>query len=188
MTSRLVGVCIRLYPARWRARYGDELRQLLEEMDAQPRDFIDLLSGAIRSHLRSWSKGDIAMQPRGNQWPGWILTTAGLALAGWTGAFIVFNILRYNLGVGVDESSTWFYANLSPISDMLGVLGPPVIGFGLVVLGSTTISRESAPAGLVLVARVHPTRLTLVAGAFCAAVVVIIVAYVASENLLTALG
>lgn len=185
--SSLVGVCIRLYPARWRARYGDELRQLMEEMDAQPRDVIDLLAGAIQSHLRSWSKGDIAMQPRGIQWPGWIVTAAGLALAGWTAAFILLNILRYNLGVGVDESTAWFYANSSPILDMLGGLGPAIIGFALVVLGSTTISRESALADLVLVARVHPTRLTLVAGAFCAAVVVIIVAYVASENLLSAL-
>ncbi len=187
MSWRLVGVCIRLYPARWRARYGDEMRQLMEELDAQPMDFTDLLAGAIRSHWRSWSKGDIAMQPRGNQWPGWILTAAGLALAGWTGAFIAVNILRYNLGVGVDESSAWFYANSSPILDMLGALQPTAIAFGLVVLGSLAISPESAPAGPVLVVRVRPTRLTLVAGAFCAAVVVIIVAYVAFENLLSML-
>ncbi len=45
--SRLV----RLYPAAWRARYGDELEALLEDDPPSPFDTLDLLLGAIDAHL-----------------------------------------------------------------------------------------------------------------------------------------
>ncbi len=48
MGSRLV----RLYPARWRARYGDEFEALLEERPLGPFDVADILLGALDAQLR----------------------------------------------------------------------------------------------------------------------------------------
>jgi hypothetical protein len=43
---------IRLYPAAWRARYGDEFAALLEERPLGPLDVADILLGAFDAQLR----------------------------------------------------------------------------------------------------------------------------------------
>ena len=45
---------LRLYPARWRSRYGDEFEALLQERPLGPFDVADVLLGALdaRLHLR----------------------------------------------------------------------------------------------------------------------------------------
>ncbi len=48
---------IRLYPARWRARYGDEFEVLLEERPLGPYDVADILLGALDAHLRLRGQG-----------------------------------------------------------------------------------------------------------------------------------
>ena len=42
---------VRAYPARWRARYGDEFLQVLEERPLGPFDVADVLLGALDAHL-----------------------------------------------------------------------------------------------------------------------------------------
>ena len=42
---------IRLYPARWRARYGDEFEAILEERPLGPFDVADILLAAFDAHL-----------------------------------------------------------------------------------------------------------------------------------------
>ena len=52
---------IRLYPARWRARYGDEFAAILEERLLGPFDVADILLGALDAQLRLRKVGtDIA--------------------------------------------------------------------------------------------------------------------------------
>jgi hypothetical protein len=48
MTSLL----IRCYPARWRARYGDEFEAILKERPLGPFDVADILLGALDAQLR----------------------------------------------------------------------------------------------------------------------------------------
>lgn len=43
---------IRLYPPRWRARYGDEFLTILEERPLGPFDVADILLGALDAQLR----------------------------------------------------------------------------------------------------------------------------------------
>lgn len=47
MTSFLV----RLYPATWRARYGEEFEAILEEQPLGPFDVVDILLAALDAHL-----------------------------------------------------------------------------------------------------------------------------------------
>ena len=52
---------IRLYPARWRARYGEEFAAILEERPLGPFDVADILLGALDAQLRLRKVGaDIA--------------------------------------------------------------------------------------------------------------------------------
>lgn len=48
---------IRLYPATWRARYGDEFEALLEERPLGPFDVTDIVLGALDAQLRLRSRG-----------------------------------------------------------------------------------------------------------------------------------
>lgn len=43
---------LRLYPRRWRERYGDEVEALLDETPGEPRRTVDLARGAVDAHRR----------------------------------------------------------------------------------------------------------------------------------------
>ena len=51
MTPRLAHLLLRLYPRRWRARYADELEDLLLSTPATPRAAAAILLSALREHL-----------------------------------------------------------------------------------------------------------------------------------------
>ncbi len=55
---------IRLYPARWRARYGDEFEAILEERPLGPFDVSDILLGALDAQLRLRGHGVATQQAR----------------------------------------------------------------------------------------------------------------------------
>ena len=47
----MTGLLLRLYPARWRARYGPEFAAVLDERPLGPFDVADVVLGAIDAHL-----------------------------------------------------------------------------------------------------------------------------------------
>jgi hypothetical protein len=47
----MIDLLLRLYPTRWRARYGDEFAALLAERPLGPFDVADVLLGALDAHL-----------------------------------------------------------------------------------------------------------------------------------------
>ena len=49
--KQLVRLLIRLYPANWRERYGEEFEALLEDSSPDRRAILDLLKGAIKMQL-----------------------------------------------------------------------------------------------------------------------------------------
>lgn len=55
---------IRCYPARWRARYGDEFEVLLEARPLGPYDVADILLGALDAQLRLRGHGVDTRQSR----------------------------------------------------------------------------------------------------------------------------
>jgi hypothetical protein len=57
----MIALLLRLYPARWRARYADEFAALLVERPLGPFDLADIALGALDAHLHlrglgSWSE------------------------------------------------------------------------------------------------------------------------------------
>jgi hypothetical protein len=60
MRTRVGHLLLALYPEPWRARYGEEMRALMEDDPPGTRGFASLLRGAAQSHLRpqrSWRRG-----------------------------------------------------------------------------------------------------------------------------------
>ena len=56
---------IRCYPARWRARYGDEFEAILEERPLGPFDVADIFLGALDAQLRLRGHGATTEHERG---------------------------------------------------------------------------------------------------------------------------
>jgi len=61
----MIAFLLRLYPARWRARYGDEFEMLLAERNLGPFDVADVLLGAIDAHLHLRGLGSDSGYPTG---------------------------------------------------------------------------------------------------------------------------
>lgn len=61
----------RLYPARWRKRYGAEFDALLEDASPSPKQALNVLMGAIEMQVTSWSFDRITL----------VCALAGVALA-----------------------------------------------------------------------------------------------------------
>jgi hypothetical protein len=61
----MLALLLRLYPARWRARYGDEFEALLEERPLGPFDVADVLLGALDAHLHLRGLGSYSEHQRG---------------------------------------------------------------------------------------------------------------------------
>lgn len=76
--NRLAKWMMRLYPARWRRRYGDELDALLADTGADARVVADLLKGGVRMQFSTWSFAKLAV----------VLAVAGLVL-GAAGSYLI---------------------------------------------------------------------------------------------------
>jgi hypothetical protein len=55
----LIRFLARLYPQRWRIRYGPEFDALLEDAHPSARTAFDVLTGAFAMQIRTWSFGRI---------------------------------------------------------------------------------------------------------------------------------
>jgi hypothetical protein len=59
--NRLAKWTMRLYPARWRRRYGDEMDALLADTGADARVVADLVKGGVRMQFKTWSLLKLAL-------------------------------------------------------------------------------------------------------------------------------
>ncbi|HET6744921.1 MAG TPA: hypothetical protein VFH90_03635 [Candidatus Limnocylindria bacterium] len=112
--SRLV----RLYPAAWRERYGDELTALLEERPAGPFDVLDLLLGAIDAHLHLRGLGNRLEHRKGIPMS---LRLSGLAAIVGGGLWSTFFVMVSFAYTGMDLDIAWF---------------PVVLGAGVLLLAA----------------------------------------------------
>src|SRR5919109_164064 len=61
----MTNLLIRLYPAAWRARYGDEFAALLEAGPLGPFDIADILLGALDAQLHLRGLGAASQTQKG---------------------------------------------------------------------------------------------------------------------------
>lgn len=99
----MIGILLAMYPARWRKRYGEEFRAVLESRPLGPFDFADVLIGALDARLTRFrfagaqglDGGPLMMLRLGGfgAIAGGILWFIGLAVSSWP---------------GVADGSAWF--------------------------------------------------------------------------------
>ena len=148
----MIALLLRLYPARWRSRYGDEFEALLTERPLGPFDVADVLLGALDAHLHLRGLGAYSEHRRGFAMS---LRLGGLAaflggaliLTGWVWAGVdpadsdpgawLFFVGAIALLVGLTGLSA-FQARTHPAlvwaAFLLPAIGGAVMTFGLIAM------------------------------------------------------
>ena len=89
MARRAALAMLRLYPTRWRARYEDEVRALIEDRPTRRTDVLDLARGALDARLHPPTPSRIpalAAIAAGGVWTVWsLLILTGPAPPDWPG-------------------------------------------------------------------------------------------------------
>jgi hypothetical protein len=99
----MIAPLLRLYPARWRARYGDEFATLLSERPVGPFDVADVLLGAIDAHLHL--RGLAAASVHGK---GFAMTLRIGGYAAILGGLLWFIVLAGNaINDGAEAGGSW---------------------------------------------------------------------------------
>jgi hypothetical protein len=99
----MIALLLRLYPARWRARYGDEFAAVLEERPLGPFDVADIVLGALDAHLHLRGLG-VASEHR----KGFAMTLRIGGYAAVLGGLLWFFVLAGNvINDGADAGAVW---------------------------------------------------------------------------------
>jgi hypothetical protein len=154
---------LRLYPALWRARYGEEMLAVLEARRPGLRGRLDLVRGAIDAHLHPdrpswlpayaslaggalWTSGAVVVlaQPVAPDWPGYVVDMLPNALAGVTALLLAIVGVWLRLG---DTASPFARAALELAVAghlaWLAALGAALLAFDY---GATTAIAATAAA------------------------------------------
>lgn len=138
----MIRLLLRLYPPAWRARYGDELLDLLETTGGlTPNRAVDMLGQALRARAQSARRWVTAGGPQAGNWSWratpWVAVFAFIALLP-AALYASFGLAFTVLAVPVDPYVPLVRAALStlPMEPALAVLpaaGLALVGFPLVV-------------------------------------------------------
>jgi hypothetical protein len=106
MRERLIRFAGRLYPVSWRRRYGVEFEALLEDAGRHWRDVLDVLLGALKMQMTTWTFGKIvaAFGVAG------ALLWSGVSLVAMPDQFVSSTLLHVNT---MEEPSTDFTGKLA---------------------------------------------------------------------------
>lgn len=101
----MIALLLRLYPARWRARYGDEFAALLAERPLGPFDVADIALAALDAHLHLRGLGSWSEHRRG--FPMSRRIGAWAAIAG--GALMLSGLLWSSLDTADSDPGIWVF-------------------------------------------------------------------------------
>ncbi len=182
LRMRIARACLLVYPRAWRLRYGEEVEALLEEMEAGPKELVDLIGVGLRRRFDDL-RGEHFVTPRINPWLAAVASCAAVLLAAPTAAFMLVNLaprqlewitgVRMPLGVGLVPGLEWIL---------------PALPFGALLVAVAPALRVSLhrpqEGGLAAAVRVRALpRPALAVVVVCAILVAAVIAYGIAENL-----
>ena len=150
----MIGLLLALYPARWRRRYGEEFRAVLESRPLGPFDVADVLLGALDARLTplrlagavSDGGGPLMLLRMGGfgavvGGAAWFAGLAGASAAGgssaWLGVMMVGNLGLLLALIGLSA----FQAHRNPVLAW-AAFAIPAFGTGLALLGSAGLALQ----------------------------------------------
>src|SRR5262249_44495021 len=145
------GALVRLYPRRWRHRYGDEFTAMLEEAPLSSRMVIDVVRGAIAAHFDPYPIEMEGHTVRATRWQAVGAVFAALVcipglLFLWAAIFRTVGRVEQQPAVFAGQVFDWFSGNLG--SSTLTVVLIALPAAGLAVAGAIALIRYRADAAL----------------------------------------
>ena len=180
---------VQLYPAPWRARYGDELESLVESVDPSATLLADVGRGAARewwaSGRRSFTGGD-PMQLPGARHPGTLAFVAAVVVAP-TALFVTLSILAYGFGIApleraIDPTIRWI--GTVRVVD-LALVAAPAIALVIAVMPLLEIGARSEASGPLLTIGIRLRVANLVVALVAIGLGGLLVAHLLAEALLS---
>jgi hypothetical protein len=114
----VITLLLRLYPARWRMRYGDEFAVLLAERPLGPFDVADILLGAFDAHLHLRGLGSSSGHRRG-----FLMSLRLGGIAAVIGGALWFSGLMWSLLDPADQDPGAGLAALGAAALLVGLTG-----------------------------------------------------------------
>jgi hypothetical protein len=189
---------LRIYPASWRRRYGEELSDLLDEMPSTPATTLDLLRGAVNLHMRAFldrvaprpvSAGGPPMPSHPLQRHPTASALVAVLITAPTLIFVTLSFLAYQLALPGMEA--W----LQPFMDGLAraprivdlfLLAAPFLAFLIAALPLIGLRLERIDGELRVTVALRPRALNLIVLLLCVAVGGFLVSHLVVEFLFEA--
>ena len=95
-------VALRLHPAAWRARYADEVGDLIDDSDSSLTDAADLARSALDHHLEGATP--MRFEPAYRHPTGWAVVAALVLLP--TFAIVALSVIGHELGITAVATAT----------------------------------------------------------------------------------
>jgi len=180
--NALMRLALRLYPAQWRRRYENEVRQLIEDGHTSPADLADLVANAplaatIRAEASTVNR-HVATHPTR-------LALVALAIMLPTAILVGVAVLKYVLGVPgpfdvIEPTATPFVT--SAVGETILVLAP-YVAFGLALVPFTRVRLGWTEGRLAASATAVVPLTNLVVGVMSATLILFMGVYWIAENL-----
>lgn len=112
----MIALLLRLYPTRWRDRYGDEFELVLADRPLGPFDVADVLLGALDAHLHLRGLGAPSQHGKG-----FAMTLRIGGYAAILGGLLWFGILAGN-AINAGRESDWSWLGIALVSAVVVTL------------------------------------------------------------------
>jgi hypothetical protein len=189
---------LRIYPAAWRRRYGEELSDLLDEMPSTPATTLDLLRGAANLHVRALldrvaprlaSAGGPAMPTHPLQRHPTASALVAALIAAPTAIFVTLSFLAYQLELpGMQAWLQQFMDGLAQAPRIvdLFMLAAPFLAFLIAALPLIGLRLERIDGELRVTVGLRARALNLIVLLLCVAVGGFLVSHLIAEFLFEA--
>jgi hypothetical protein len=182
----VIDLVLRAFPASWRKRYGDELRQLVADVGLSLPIALDLVRAGIVERGRAMHvslNGGISMVvgPAWRHPTGLAVTALFLLLP--SALFVALSILAYQVGVAalaqaMDPLSRWLQSQ--PLADLVILAGPP-LALALAALPLVRLDLRASETGREAVVAVRMRIANTIVSMLALAVGSVLVAYFFAE-------
>jgi hypothetical protein len=173
---------VRLHPSGWRARYEDEVADLVNESDSSLADAADLARSAWREHLNGGAP--MRFEPAYRH-PSAFALAAGLLLLP-TLAVVALSLLGHELGLGAVAAFTdpWvaWIDTVRPLD--LALVVAPLAAFLLAVLPLLDLRMEREAGDAVVAVRVRAVAANLIVATLSVLVGLALVGHIVTESVL----
>ena len=173
---------VRLHPSAWRARYEDEVTDLVEESDSSLADAADLARSAWREHLNGGAP--MRFEPAYRH-PSAFALVAGLLLLP-TLAVVALSLLGHELGLGAVAAfvDPWI-ARIDTVRPLdLALVIAPLLAFLVAIVPLLDLRIERDGQASVVAVRVHAVTWNLIVATLAVLVGAALIGHIVTESVL----